>query len=178
MSGGRGAGRPAGVRRARFAGLGLAAALALSACGGESVAVRPDPRTAPLPGRTDGYTVPAPPSYQAPSQGYGGQYVPNVQPRGNTVEGAAFANWVLSTDPQHKYIVDAFVRDDRVLGVIVSPNMTKSQVQQAMGSLLNGMQRTFPNRSLEVIAYYTSGDELARMTYDSRARQTQTTWRR
>jgi hypothetical protein len=55
--------------------------------------------------------------------------------------------------------------------------MTKGQVQQAMGSLLQGMQRSFPNRPLEVITYYVSGDELARMTWDPRTNQTNTVWR-
>jgi hypothetical protein len=32
-----------------------------------------------------------------------------------------FADWVVSTDPERCYLLDAFVRDDRVLGVIVHP---------------------------------------------------------
>ena len=156
--------------------------LVVAGCGGEQPAVRVDPRSAPAQGAGSGYAAPAPPAYNAPASGYGGYYQPQgsgqQQVRGNTPEGAAFANWVLSTDPQHKFIVDAFVRDDRILGVIVNPTMTKSQVQQAMGSLLQGMQRTFPNQPLEVITYYLSGDELARMTWDPRTKQTNTTWRR
>jgi hypothetical protein len=33
-------------------------------------------------------------------------------PRGNTPEGAIFADWVVSTDPEHRSLLDAFVRDD------------------------------------------------------------------
>jgi len=141
--------------RARLAGAGLVAALVLAGCGGgaatgtEVAGVRVDPRTAP-----------------------------RASNDGNTQRGVEFARWVQATDPQRRYILDAFVRDDRVLGVKVNPNMTTGEVNQAMGSLLNGMQRTFPNRSLEVIAYYESGDELARTTYDARTGQVRTTWAR
>lgn len=167
---------------ARLLGFGMAAVLVLAGCGGaESQAVRVEPRTAPAPGVRDGYAQAAPPSYSSSERGYG-DYSPrggaDVARRGNTPEGAAFANWVLSTDPQHKYIVDAFVRNDSILGVIVSPNMTKAQVQQSMTSLLNGMQRTFPNRPLEVIAYYVSGDELGRAVWDPRTRQVKSDFRR
>jgi hypothetical protein len=151
------------------------------ACGAEKPAVRVNPQTAPAQGVADGYSAPPPASYAPPANGYGGYYQPQtggqLAVRGNTAEGSAFANWVLSTDPQHKYIVDAFVRDDRTLGVIVNPTMTKGQVQQAMGSLVQGMQRTFPGRPLQVITYYQSGDELARTTYDPQTGRTATTWR-
>ena len=48
-------------------------------------------------------------------------------PRGNTPEGAVFADWVVSTDPEHHSLLDAFVRDDRVLGVIVHPPRTRGR---------------------------------------------------
>jgi hypothetical protein len=38
-----------------------------------------------------------------------------------------FADWVVSTDPEHRSLLDAFVRDDRVLGVIVHPQLTRGQ---------------------------------------------------
>lgn len=72
----------------------------------------------------------------------------------------------------------AFVRDDRVLGVLVNPRLTKGQVQQMLTSLLSGMQRTFPDRPLEVIAYDRSGDQLACLTWDPQTRQAHTVWRR
>jgi hypothetical protein len=172
------------ARRTAGAGAVIVAALLFASCGagGTQVAgVQVNPQTAPAQGAQGGYTPPAPASYAAPSNGYGGYYQPQAggqqAVRGNTPEGSTFANWVLSTDPQHKYIVDAFVRDDQVLGVIVNPTMTKGQVQQAMGALLSGMQRTFPNRPLEVITYYVSGDELARTTWDPRTNQANTVWR-
>jgi hypothetical protein len=98
--------------------------------------------------------------------------------RGNTPEGAIFADWVVATDPEHRSLLDAFVRDERVLGVIVHPQRTREQVQQMLTSLLRAMPRTFPDRSLEVIAYYRSGDQLARLPWDPHMQQARTVWRR
>src|ERR671923_85393 len=94
-----------------------------------------------------------------------------ARPRGNTSEGAEFAAWVVSTDPQRRYVLDAFVRDNRILGVIVNPHLTRGQVQQMLTSLLSAMQRAFPDRLLEVIAYYRSGDQLARLWWDPHTKQ-------
>ena len=102
----------------------------------------------------------------------------SAAPRGNTPEGAVFADWVVSTDPEHHHLLDAFVRDERVLGVIVHPQRTRGQVQQMLTSLLSAMQRTFPDRPLEVLAYYRSGDQLARLEWDPHTRQARTVWRR
>jgi hypothetical protein len=99
-------------------------------------------------------------------------------PRGNTPEGAAFADWVVATDPEHRHLLDAFVRDERVLGVIVHPQRTRGEVQHMLTSLLSAMQRTFPDRPLEVLAYYRSGDPLARLEWDPHTRQARTVWRR
>jgi hypothetical protein len=99
-------------------------------------------------------------------------------PRGNTPEGAVFADWVVSTDPEHRHLLDAFVRDNRVLGVIVHPQRTRGQVQQMLTSLLSAMQRAFPDRPLEVMAYYSSGDPLARLQWDPHTRQARTVWHR
>ena len=99
-------------------------------------------------------------------------------PRGNTPEGAIFADWVVLTGPEHRSLLDACVRDDRGLGVIVHPQPTWGQVQQMLTSLLSAMQRTFPDRPLEVLAYYRSGDQLARLQWDPHTRQARTVWRR
>jgi hypothetical protein len=149
------------VRRA-LAALGLAALL-LGAC--EQQPARPASRVPPgePPRSGSGAAVPA----QAPEH----------PARGNTPEGARFAEWVLSTDPERKYILDAFVRDNRVLGVKVNPTMTKGQVQQSLQSLLAGMRKAFPGRPLEVIAFYESGHDLARISFDPQTGQTRTWWR-
>jgi hypothetical protein len=125
---------------------------------------------------------PSPPAPLFPRGGAADAPVPyargEARPRGNTPEGARFADWVVSTDPQQQYMLEAFVRDDRVLGVLVNPRLTNGQVQQMLTSLLSGMQRTFPDRPLEVIAYDRSGDQLARLTWDSQTRRAHTAWRR
>jgi hypothetical protein len=99
-------------------------------------------------------------------------------PRGNTPEGAVFADWVVATDPEHRSLLDAFVRDDRVLGVIVPPQRTRQEVQQMLTSRLSAMPRTFPDRPLEVLAYDRSGDQLARLPWDPHTQQASTVWRR
>jgi len=116
-------------------------------------------------------------SARSRSQRYGGVYDPQgneqMSRRGNTAEGAAFADYVVGTDPQHKFVKDAFVRDNQTLGVIVSPNMTRAQVQEAMGSLMRGMQQRFSKYPLNVVAYYESGDEMARTVFDGQNTNTQ-----
>lgn len=147
----------------RLTALGTAGLLALAAC-----EAQPPGRsgTSAAPGELSRSGYGAPPA-QAPAQGA----------RANTPEGARFAEWVVSTDPERRYVLDAFVRDDRVLGVKVNPTMTKGQVQQSLQSLLAGMQKAFPGRPLEVIAFYESGHDLARVSYDPQTGQTRTWWR-
>ena len=179
--------RGAVARRARplflRKGVGLAAAalLTLAACDSTQSESDRGPRTTTGPGMRGGGTAVPPPSPTSPARPYGGYYTPHGRDeptqRGNTPEGAVFADWVLSTDPQRKYIVDAFVWDNRILGVIVNPTMTRGEAQQMLHSLLTGMRRTFPGRLLEVIAYYESGNEMARITWDAQTKQAQTVWR-
>src|SRR5215467_11029602 len=73
-----------------------------------------------------------------------------TQMRGNTPEGAQFAEWVISTDPEAKFIRNAFVRDEQVLRVIFDDGVTRSEVEMRIGSLLSDMRRTFHDRPLEV----------------------------
>jgi hypothetical protein len=84
---------------------------------------------------------------------------------------------VVATDPEHYYLLETFVRDERVLRVIVYPQRTWGQVQQMLTSLLRAMQRTFPHCPLEALAYYHSGDLLARLQWDPHTRQAKTVWR-
>lgn len=161
-------------------------AAAMIALGGCTVETNPEIASQQGGGSTRDYEAPAgggmvvdTSAASRQQQRYGGNYNPQGDEqqsrKGNTVEGAEFANYVVGTDPQHKFIKDAFVRDNQTLGVIVSPNMTKGQVDQALGSLLRGMQQRFTKYPLQVVAYYESGDELARTVYDGR--NTNTTWK-
>jgi hypothetical protein len=99
---------------------------------------------------------------------YGGSYA-GGHASGDTEAGAAFARWVLEQDPQRQYLTDAMVRDEQTLGVKVQPNVTKGELQQLLGSLAEGMAKTFPGKPIRVIAYYQSGDKLAEADYDPRS---------
>jgi hypothetical protein len=87
-------------------------------------------------------------------------------PRGDTEGGATFADWVVSMDPDRRYIRDAFVRDERVLAVIVSPTMTPREVDEALHWFLTAMGKTFPGR-VEAVASYESGDLLPRLVWNA-----------
>jgi hypothetical protein len=104
---------------------------------------------------------------------FGGRAGGQQSARGNTTEGAEYANNLLGTDPEHKFVKDAYVRDNKTLGVIFSPTMKRGEVDQALGSLMRGMQQRFKNYPLQVIAYYESGDEMARTVSDGQNTTTQ-----
>jgi hypothetical protein len=101
---------------------------------------------------------------------YGGGYAGGTA-TGDTDAGAAFARWVLDQDPQRQYITDAVVRDDRTLGVKVQPTIRRGELQQLLTSLAQGMARYYPDRELDVVAFYQSGDKLAEAHYDPRTRR-------
>ena len=103
---------------------------------------------------------------QAP-QRHGGTYAGGVA-TGDTREGAAFARWVLEQDPQRRYLTDAVVRGEQVLGIKVQPTVTKGQLRELLPALAEGMARTFPGRPLKVLAFYQSGDKLAEADFDPR----------
>ena len=100
-------------------------------------------------------------------QRYGGQHVGGTA-TGDTRDGAAFARWVLEQDPQRRYITDAVVRNDQVLGVKVQPTITKGELRDLLTALAEGMARTFPGKPLVVNAFYQSGDQLAEAVYNPR----------
>ena len=89
--------------------------------------------------------------------------------RANTSEGSEFADWVIATDPEATVIRDAFVRDNRVLGVIFDDAVTHPEVEKRIASLLSDMRVTFRNQPVEVVAYSQAGDEVARTALDPAA---------
>ena len=103
-------------------------------------------------------------------QTYGGRYAGGTA-TGDTEQGAAFARWVVQQDPQHRYITGAVVRGEQTLGVKVQPTVSKGELQQMLGSLTEGMARTFPGRPVRTIAFYQSGDKLAEAYLDPRSGQ-------
>ena len=100
-------------------------------------------------------------------QRYGGAYAGGMA-SGDTRDGAAFARWVLEQDPQRRYITDAVVRGEQVLGVKVQPTITKRELRALLAALAEGMALTFPGRPLVVNAFHQSGDKLAEAVYDPR----------
>ena len=100
-------------------------------------------------------------------QRYGGAYAGGTA-TGDTRDGATFARWVLEQDPQRRYITDAVVRNEQVLGVKVQPTITKGELRQLLAALTEGMARSFPGRPLVVNAFYQTGDKLAEAVYDPR----------
>ena len=100
-------------------------------------------------------------------QRYGGAYAGGVA-TGDTQDGAAFARWVLEQDPQRRYLTDAVVRVEQVLGVKVQPTIAKRELGELLAALAEGMARTFPGHPLVVNAFHQSGDRLAEALYDPR----------
>ena len=100
-------------------------------------------------------------------QRYGGAYAGGVA-TGDTQRGAAFARWVLEQDPQRRYLTDAVVRGEQVLGVKVQPTITTGELRQLLAALAEGMARTFPGRPIVVNAFHQSGAKLAEAVYDPR----------
>ncbi len=103
---------------------------------------------------------------QAP-QRYGGTHAGGTA-TGDTDRGAAFARWVLEQDPERRYITDAVVRNDQVLGIKVQRGMSRDQLRELITALGRGMARTYPGRPLVVNAYDQSGEQLAEGVVDPR----------
>ena len=101
------------------------------------------------------------------SQRYGGTYVGGMA-TGDSDRGAAFARWVLEQDPERRYITDAVVRNDQVLGIKVQRGIAKEQLRELITALGRGMAQTFPGRPLVVNAFDQAGDRLAEGVVDPR----------
>ena len=101
------------------------------------------------------------------AQRHGGGYL-GGSATGDTRDGAVFARWVLEQDPDRRYISDAVVRDEQVLGVKLQPGLTKAQVRELLEALARGMARSFPGRPLQVNAFDQSGDRTAEAVYNPR----------
>jgi len=100
-------------------------------------------------------------------QRYGGSHVGGTA-TGDTDRGAEFARWVLEQDPQRRYITDAVVRNDQVLGIKVQPGVTRDQLEELITALGRGMARTFPGRPVVVNAFSQAGQQLAEGVVDPR----------
>ena len=61
--------------------------------------------------------------------------------------------WALAADAEGDVLMDAFVRRDGVLGLIVVPSATPDRVRGTIEYLVWSMARPFPGRPIELIAY-------------------------
>ena len=100
-------------------------------------------------------------------QRYGGSHAGGTA-TGDSNRGAAFARWVLEQDPERRYITDAVVRNDQVLGIKVQRGMSRGQLGELITALGRGMARSFPGRPLVVNAYDQSGEQVAEGVVDPR----------
>ena len=98
---------------------------------------------------------------------YGGAYAGGTA-TGDSRNGAAFARWVLEQDPRRRYLTDAVVRGEQVLGIKVQPTVTKRELRELLPALAGGMARTFPGQPLVITAFDQSGDKVAEALYDPR----------
>ena len=90
------------------------------------------------------------PDYQSQKRAYATVYVPDG---GNTPPGAEYARGVLSDDADHSVVRDAFVRDERLLGVVVTSQMTGAALRQLLLILAEDFGRMFRDSDAEVVAY-------------------------
>ena len=100
-------------------------------------------------------------------QRYGGPYVGGTA-TGDSDRDAAFARWVLEQDPERRYLTDAVVRNDQVLGIKVQRSMSKDQLRELITALGRGMAQRFPGRPLVVNVFDPSGDRVAEGVVDPR----------
>lgn len=71
--------------------------------------------------------------------------------RGDTAAGQSFGDWVVQTG--QGLIQDAYVRDNNKLGVVISPQVRPNEVKALAQSLVQGFERSAPNRDLTVLVY-------------------------
>jgi len=89
--------------------------------------------------------------------------------RGNTTSGQTFGDWVISTS--HGLVQDAYVRDNDKLGVVISPQVRPTEVKDLARSLVQGFQRNFPNRNLDVLVYAPDKQLIMTAKYNNTTRQ-------
>jgi hypothetical protein len=81
--------------------------------------------------------------------------------------------WALAADAEGDVLMDAFVRRDGVLGLIVAPHATRERVHGTIEYLVGSMAGTFPGHPIEVIAYQDE-QEVARGVLNRQTGQPET----
>ena len=84
--------------------------------------------------------------------------------RGNSAGGQEFGNWVVSKSKG--LVKDAYVRDNNKLGVIVTPQVSPTEVKPLAKSLAQGFHKNFPNHDLTVLMYAPDKKLILTAKYD------------
>lgn len=89
--------------------------------------------------------------------------------RGDTRAGQNFGDWVVKTS--QGLIQDAYVRDNNKLGVVISPQVRPTEVKALAQSLVQGFERSTPNRDLTVLVFAPDKQLILTARYDASNRQ-------
>lgn len=98
-------------------------------------------------------TAPSEIAHPRPSgEGYQQTQAP-LAGRDDASTGALLREWALAADAEGDVLMDAFVRRDGILGLIVAPSATPDRVRGTIEYLVWSMARPFPERPIQLIAY-------------------------
>ena len=89
--------------------------------------------------------------------------------RGNRAGGQEFGNWVVSKSKG--LVKDAYVRDNNKLGVIVTHQVSPTEVKPLAKSLAQGFHKNFPNQDLTVLMYAPDKKLILTAKYDVQSNQ-------
>ncbi len=89
--------------------------------------------------------------------------------RGNSAGGQDFGNWVVSKSKG--LVKDAYVRDNNKLGVVVTPQVSPTEVKPLAKSLAQGFHKNFPNQDLTVLMYAPDKKLILTAKYDVQSNQ-------
>ncbi len=89
--------------------------------------------------------------------------------RGNSADGQDFGNWVVQTSKG--LIKDAYVRDRNKLGVVISPQVSPTDVKTLTQSLAQGFRHNSPNQDLTVLIYAPDKKLILTARYDYQSKQ-------
>ena len=91
--------------------------------------------------------------------------------RGNTGAGQEFGDWVVQTSKG--LIQDAYVRDNKKLGVVIARQVKPNEVRDLARSLAQGFHKNFPNQDVTVLMYAPDKKLILTARYDQQSNQIQ-----
>ncbi len=103
------------------------------------------------------------PDYQAPERAYSATV---VAPEDQNPAEQEYVRALLARDPGREVLLEAFVREQRLLGIVVRDNARAQALRDLLLGLALEMAAAFPHRDIEVIAYNEGDDQaIARAVY-------------